>query len=195
MGWRRYSDAADAYGQAIRLLGDSAKRLSGQGQALVLANNGVVTEEARPALERAVELDQTLHRAAHPARHRQGAGRTVSGGDRGLAGAARQGAGKMRPGARWWRSGSPPTKRILRESPWPRPKALRRKSRVRQSEEGPSASDVAAAQNYESRRAAGDDRKHGAGVLPPSSTRTAAIFPAGSSWCAPIACSTGRTMR
>ena len=60
MGWRRYSDAADAYGQAIRLLGESAKRLSGQGQALVLANNGVVTEEARTALGRAVELDQTL---------------------------------------------------------------------------------------------------------------------------------------
>jgi cytochrome c-type biogenesis protein CcmH len=60
MGWQRYSDAADAYGQAIRLLGESAKRLSGQGQALVLANNGVVTEEARGALGRAVELDPSL---------------------------------------------------------------------------------------------------------------------------------------
>ena len=60
MGWQRYADAADAYAQAIRLLGESAKRLSGQGQALVLANNGVVTEEARRALERAVALDQTL---------------------------------------------------------------------------------------------------------------------------------------
>jgi cytochrome c-type biogenesis protein CcmH len=60
MSWQRYSDAADAYGQAIKLLGPSAKRLSGQGQALVLANNGVVTEEARRALGRAHELDQTL---------------------------------------------------------------------------------------------------------------------------------------
>jgi cytochrome c-type biogenesis protein CcmH len=60
MGWRRYSDAAEAYAQAIRLLGPSAKRLSGQGQALVLANNGVVTEDARRALERATELDPTL---------------------------------------------------------------------------------------------------------------------------------------
>jgi cytochrome c-type biogenesis protein CcmH len=60
MGWQRYSDAAEAYGQAIRLLGPSAKRLSGQGQALVLANNGVVTEDARRALERAAELDPTL---------------------------------------------------------------------------------------------------------------------------------------
>jgi cytochrome c-type biogenesis protein CcmH len=60
LGWRRYSDAAEAYGEAIRLLGPSGKRLSGQGQALVLANNGVVTEEARRALEHALELDPTL---------------------------------------------------------------------------------------------------------------------------------------
>ena len=60
MGWQRYQDAADAYGRAIRLRGPSAKRLSGQGQALVLANNGVVSDEARTALERAVALDQSL---------------------------------------------------------------------------------------------------------------------------------------
>jgi cytochrome c-type biogenesis protein CcmH len=60
LNWRRYNEAADAYAQAIRLLGESAKRLSGQGQALVLANDGVVTEEARRALERALALDQTL---------------------------------------------------------------------------------------------------------------------------------------
>ncbi len=60
MSWRRYGDAADAYAQAIRLLGPSAKRLSGQGQALVLANDGVVTEDARHALEGALALDQTL---------------------------------------------------------------------------------------------------------------------------------------
>jgi len=60
MGWRRYGDAAQAYAQAIRLLGPSAKRLSGQGQALVLANNGVVTEDARSALDRALDLDPML---------------------------------------------------------------------------------------------------------------------------------------
>jgi cytochrome c-type biogenesis protein CcmH len=60
LSWRRYGDAAEAYGQAIRLLGPSTKRLSGQGQALVLANNGVVTEEARQVLQQAHELDQTL---------------------------------------------------------------------------------------------------------------------------------------
>lgn len=60
MGWQRYQDAADAYGEAIRLLGPTAKRLSGQGQALVLANNGVVSEEARDILTRAIELDPSL---------------------------------------------------------------------------------------------------------------------------------------
>jgi cytochrome c-type biogenesis protein CcmH len=60
LSWRRYNDAADAYSQAIRLLGGSPKRLSGQGQALVLANDGVVTEHARRVLERALELDRTL---------------------------------------------------------------------------------------------------------------------------------------
>lgn len=60
LGWRRFGDAAGAYEQAIRLLGPSAARLSGLGQALVLKNDGVVTEEARTALERAVALDKML---------------------------------------------------------------------------------------------------------------------------------------
>lgn len=60
MGWRRYADAAEAYRQSIRLLGESPKRLANYGQALVLANNGVVTEDARKALERALVLDPKL---------------------------------------------------------------------------------------------------------------------------------------
>jgi cytochrome c-type biogenesis protein CcmH len=60
MGWRRYADAADAYGHAIRLLGESPKRLAGYGKALVLAKEGIVTEDARKALERALALDATL---------------------------------------------------------------------------------------------------------------------------------------
>jgi cytochrome c-type biogenesis protein CcmH len=60
MGSRRYTDAAEAYRQAIRLLGESPKRLSGYGQALVLANDGVVSEDARRALERAIALDPNL---------------------------------------------------------------------------------------------------------------------------------------
>jgi cytochrome c-type biogenesis protein CcmH len=60
MGWRRFGDAAEAYANAIRLLGPSAKRLSGKGQALVLKNDGVVTEDARKALEEALTLDPKL---------------------------------------------------------------------------------------------------------------------------------------
>jgi cytochrome c-type biogenesis protein CcmH len=60
MAWRRYTDAADAYAQAGRLLGESPKRLSGYGQALVLANDGMVSEDARRALARAAELDPDL---------------------------------------------------------------------------------------------------------------------------------------
>jgi cytochrome c-type biogenesis protein CcmH len=60
MGWRRYGDAAGAYAQAIRLLGPTAKRLSGYGQALVLEKDGVVSEQARSALEHALTLDATL---------------------------------------------------------------------------------------------------------------------------------------
>ncbi len=60
MNWRRYGDAAQAYAQAARLLGPSAKRLSGLGQALVLKNDGVVTEDARKALEESLVHDPTL---------------------------------------------------------------------------------------------------------------------------------------
>jgi len=60
LGARHYGQAAEAYAQAIRLLGPSAKRLSGQGQALVLEKGGVVTEEARRSLESALALDPTL---------------------------------------------------------------------------------------------------------------------------------------
>ena len=60
MSARRYGDAADAYGQAIRLLGPSATRLSGYGQALVLEKEGLVSEAARRSLERALALDASL---------------------------------------------------------------------------------------------------------------------------------------
>src|SRR4029079_11575109 len=60
MGWQRYADAAEAYRQSIRLLGESPKRLASYGQAVVLANKGVVTEDARKALERALVLDPKL---------------------------------------------------------------------------------------------------------------------------------------
>ena len=60
MSWRRYTDAAEAFRRSVRLLGESPKRLTGYGHAIVLANNGVVTEDARKALERALVLDPNL---------------------------------------------------------------------------------------------------------------------------------------
>lgn len=53
----RADDAAKAYAQAIRHLGESAARLANQGEALVAAKDGVVSAEARAAFERAAELD------------------------------------------------------------------------------------------------------------------------------------------
>lgn len=60
LGARRYSDAAEAYRQAILLLGASAQRLSGYGQALVLEQGGLVSDAAKHALEKALALDATL---------------------------------------------------------------------------------------------------------------------------------------
>jgi len=60
LSMQRYEDAAEAYSQAIRLLGASAKRLSGYGQALVLEKGGVVSDAAKHALEQAHALDATL---------------------------------------------------------------------------------------------------------------------------------------
>ncbi len=48
----RYADAADAYLNAARLVGESPKRLQGFVNARVRAENGIVPEDARRALER-----------------------------------------------------------------------------------------------------------------------------------------------
>jgi cytochrome c-type biogenesis protein CcmH len=60
LSMQRYEDAAEAYSQAIRLLGASAKRLSGYGQALALEQGGLVSDAAKHALEQAHALDATL---------------------------------------------------------------------------------------------------------------------------------------
>lgn len=57
---RRYGDAAEAYRQAIRLLGPTAPRLSGLGQALVLEQDGFVDAPAKLALQEALKQDDTL---------------------------------------------------------------------------------------------------------------------------------------
>jgi cytochrome c-type biogenesis protein CcmH len=53
----RYQEAAQAFARALRLLGESTKRLVGFAEATVLANNGVVTEEARQAYEKILQLE------------------------------------------------------------------------------------------------------------------------------------------
>lgn len=53
----RYPDAVRAYGNAIRLLGSSADRESMHGIAQVAAAGGVVTREARAAIDRALALE------------------------------------------------------------------------------------------------------------------------------------------
>ena len=60
---RRYADAANAYGRAARLLGATPRRLVDYGNALVLADNGIVSERARKILQRALAGDDSFIRA------------------------------------------------------------------------------------------------------------------------------------
>lgn len=57
---RRYGDAADAFAKAIRIKGEDPRRLFGFGEATRLANNGIITEDARKAFARALVLDDKL---------------------------------------------------------------------------------------------------------------------------------------
>src|SRR5271163_2659319 len=54
MRLERYADAAHAYAEALRLLGEDALRRAAYGEALVAAAGGVVTDEARQAFDRAL---------------------------------------------------------------------------------------------------------------------------------------------
>jgi cytochrome c-type biogenesis protein CcmH len=53
----RYADAAHAFAEANRLLGESVRRLLGFAEATLLAGNGVVTEPVRRAALRVLELE------------------------------------------------------------------------------------------------------------------------------------------
>jgi cytochrome c-type biogenesis protein CcmH len=57
----RYEDAARAYANANRVLGDTVERLSAQGEALVYATQEQVTPEARALFEKALQM-----RPGHP---------------------------------------------------------------------------------------------------------------------------------
>jgi cytochrome c-type biogenesis protein CcmH len=61
----RFDDAVVARRKAIALNGDSAERESGLGEALVGAANGVVTDEAKLAFQRAVAADQNESKARY----------------------------------------------------------------------------------------------------------------------------------
>src|SRR5271163_5185728 len=54
MRLERYADAAHAYAEALRLVGEDALRRAAYGEALVAAAGGVVTDEARQAFDRAL---------------------------------------------------------------------------------------------------------------------------------------------
>jgi len=53
----RFNDAVEARRKSIALNGDSVERESGLGEALAAAANGVVTDEAKQAFQRAVAAD------------------------------------------------------------------------------------------------------------------------------------------
>jgi cytochrome c-type biogenesis protein CcmH len=54
MRLERYADAAHAYAEALRHIGEDPLRRSAYGEALVAAAGGVVTDEARQAFDRAL---------------------------------------------------------------------------------------------------------------------------------------------
>ena len=54
MRLERYDDAAHAYSEALRLLGEDGMRRAAYGEALVAAAGGVVTERARAAFDQAL---------------------------------------------------------------------------------------------------------------------------------------------
>ena len=63
MRMERYADAAEAYGNASRLLGETAERAANLGEALTLANDGTVDEQSRAVLQKAVSLDPNQPKA------------------------------------------------------------------------------------------------------------------------------------
>jgi cytochrome c-type biogenesis protein CcmH len=55
----RYRDAAIAYANAARIQGETVPLLAGLAEASLLANDGLVTEEARAAYEKVLNIDPT----------------------------------------------------------------------------------------------------------------------------------------
>lgn len=59
----RYADAVTAYRNAIRLAGEDADKLSGLGEALVLAAGGIVTKDAEESFKAALTLTPNYPKA------------------------------------------------------------------------------------------------------------------------------------
>lgn len=60
MRQRRYAEAADAFGKALRILGETPRRFADFGVATVLADDGIVGETARKAMQEAVSGNPAL---------------------------------------------------------------------------------------------------------------------------------------
>lgn len=94
---QRLADAENAYRKAIAILGESPERLAGLGETLVAGRDGVVTEEALAAFERAVALNRNNMRARfYVALGMEQAGRTPE-----ALAAFRAIAAESPPGAAW----------------------------------------------------------------------------------------------
>ncbi|MEL7047687.1 MAG: c-type cytochrome biogenesis protein CcmI [Pseudomonadota bacterium] len=63
--FERYDDAANAYAQAIRLLGETPERLKGFAQAEIVAKNGLVSPRARLAYDRLLKLEPNSTQALY----------------------------------------------------------------------------------------------------------------------------------
>ena len=59
----RFSDAVNARRKLLALAGENAERQADLGEALVGAGNGIVTNEAKTAFERALTLDPADHKS------------------------------------------------------------------------------------------------------------------------------------
>jgi len=60
---RRWSDAADAYANVLRLAPPTADSIADYGEMLIFANEGMVTDEAESAFVEALKLEATNERA------------------------------------------------------------------------------------------------------------------------------------
>lgn len=61
----RMEDSANAFSQAIRLLGPSTERLDGHAETLIALSSGIVTAEARKQLEQSLKLKADNPRAKY----------------------------------------------------------------------------------------------------------------------------------